>query len=375
MAYISQIIKDKYPLTIQHTHGYPLKRSITPPKIRPQATMGRAMPQSLPDEAQGKYPQNSETGLRTYRPSGEHKIEFIYLQDLEKTEKKTKGINESQFVKLAGKEYIYKRNIVSAENLPENHEREIFYHSFSRHPDNQYPFYHSNSRVMAQIMSRDLLKLFVKNRDDIILPKIHPVVNQENGEVCGTLTEKIDFQEMQLILNLNGNIVPKTKKKNNETSGILTEKIAFQEEDIKQKIEENAMASLMKLLGIEDVVILVKNEKISVIKNIGITENNQLVFFDFGNNLIDVEFMHRQSYVDLKDIKLEIPNFARHSLQKIREGYLQGYDTKNGEDGLAETVHPEIEDIVMNTGPGDKEFRKDMAKIIQTRINNAFLLK
>lgn len=121
----------------------------------------------------------------------------------------------------------------------------------------------------------------------------------------------------------------------------------------------------MKILGIEDVL----NGR--MIDNVELTKDNKLLFFDFGANLLDNE-LHRKFQISLTDIHHNVT--LGKSLQETRERYLQGYNTENDENGLAKTIHPHIKKIVMTRGPGDEEFRKDMAKIIQTRINNAFIL-
>lgn len=338
MVYISQIFSPKVDSIEVLKRPYPLRRSLTPLIIRRGESEGRIMPQSF-STTSINYPQDSETGLYTYNAYQDHKIEFAYSQDLEELENTEAGINEAKFVKLAEKEYVYKRNLVSAEHLPIGHERATFKKNFPALPDTGFLFYHSNSRVMMQIMSRDLLELFVKGRDDVILPKIYPIVDKENGEVCGMITEKIDFEE----------------------DGWL------QEARIKRTIENNGIPSLMKILGIEDIL------RSHEVNNVGITKDNKLVFFDFGNNLIDNELLSRTSIVDLEDIHHYVS--LGKSLKDTRERYLQDYNTKNDENGgLAKTIHPDIENIVMTKGPGDEESRKEMAKIIQTRINNAFIL-
>ena len=315
-------------------------RNPTPPKIRRGDSMERSFPQSLPDI---NYPKDEKTGL--YK---EENFDFIYKQDLKRNNISFNGINQVDFVTIKNykkTEYVRKNNYVLEDYLPENHERQIKSETLIiQKPSNEITkearnVYHSHSRVMIQIMLRNLLELFLKNREDVILPKIYPVVDKENGEVCGMMSEKIDFQE--------GRAKQKT---------------------IERKIKDNGIPSLMRILGIEDIL-----NGFSIV-NVGITEKDKkLVFFDFGRNFLDCEYNGRGNCVDVKDIHHY--TYLGKSLTETREKYLEGYNTENGEDGLAETVHPEIEEIVMNTGAGDKEFRKDMAKIIQTRINNAFLLK
>ena len=48
---------------------------------------------------------------------------------------------------------------------------------------------------MMQIMSRNLLELFLKNKPDVILPDMHPVINQNTREVCGIISKKIECDD------------------------------------------------------------------------------------------------------------------------------------------------------------------------------------
>lgn len=304
---------------------YRFTRSATPPRIRSGSPMGRAFPQSLPYV---NYPQDSDTGLRDNDGK-----EFAYLQDLTIGNTTSRGINSPQVVTLNEEEYIYKKTYVAQVSLPSEHERDI---QFMTSPwGNTRSVYYSNSRAMAQIMSRNLLELFTAYKEDIILPKMFPVVDSDNDEVCGIISEKI-----------------------------VLERLSYDDIDIiYNKCEKNDILLVMKILSIRDVSV------VDEIQNVGLTKDKELVFFDFGSNILDEEYNERYSQAKLSRPSYYEGNFAT-TAQNLVNNYFRGYGTKNNEEtGLAETIDPDIDNVIMKSGPGDEDFRKEIATIIQTRIN------
>lgn len=163
-------------------------RNPTPPRISSTEPIERSFPQPLPDT---KYAKDSVTKLRHHITPERHKIKFVYSKDLKKTDKRVYGTNNPMIVKLENQEYVYKENSSYTEHLPKNHERHIFIKILYKY--DQSLLYSSHSRVMMQIMSRKLLKLFLKDRQDVILPKIYPVVDKKNSEICGSISKKLIF--------------------------------------------------------------------------------------------------------------------------------------------------------------------------------------
>lgn len=289
-----------------------------------------------------------ETGLRSYQ-----RTEFAYLKDLTDWNDVRKGINQPNFVTVGDTQYVYKPTYVKKEYLENPNNINIY--SVKLDPRYFSQVYHSHSRAMMQIMMRNLCALILQNKNDVIFPEIYPVVDDENDQVCGIITEKIDFQEA----------------KDRDNYHIFTA-CGLEEEDVVNKeiqdmLVDNKIPFLMKILGINDI-----NNKYEG-SNIGLTEDKKLVFFDFGDNLLDHENKLR-TVSPSPFLNLYRHEYLRDALtedSKTLYSYLEYYGTENDENGLAKTIDQDILNIVMDWGPGDKDYRNYMAHIIQSRINEA----
>lgn len=310
-------------------------RNPTPLKNRLKNNNAYVFPVVMPE---GNYLQNETTGLRDY-----NRKSFVYSEDLSLDKE---GIKSNNFdVSFNEVEYVYKHNFLKSHSLPADAKRARkdvvlagdIYHS---------EVYNSHSKVMTQIMLRNISKLILKDYSKIIIPEMYPVVNSENGEVCGHISEKIDC---------DGVAFRNTESHDSQQLNINT--------GINNIVSENKIPSLMAILGIYGLC-----EKKGEPSNIGITDDDELVLFHFNRNLVDERSEFRRCSLshtlNKKDwlLKEDLENSG-----EILSSYLTNFNTRKRNVDIDE----DIAEIVMNWGPGDKDSRLEIGQAIQSRINDA----